>query len=200
MKHLALLAIVALVISSLLYTACQPVRPVAELHTPRHVSGDLVFPGVPEWGGIAISMRLDFTEVNPETHEATGFINWCNFQPQPPAGEAYWKVVDSAVRYAFFGADIPGGDPNVVVVITQIKSKVGWGQGDPGTYGYFWFRDGGPGEAAQWGNLSYSYEPWEEFYPADKPPVDRGYFAKEEMQAAVPVLPLTVESGDLVIE
>lgn len=200
MKRLPILTIVGLVVMSIVFTACQPVRPVAELNHPRHVRGDLVFPGVPEWGGIAISMRIDFTEVNSETHEAAGFINWRNFQPQPPAGEAYWKVVDSEVRYAFFGADIPGGDPNVVVVITQIKSKAGWGQGDPGTYGYFWFREGGPGGVDQWGNRSYTMDPWQEFYPADKPPVDVGYFTMAEMQAAVPVLPLTVESGDLTID
>lgn len=201
MKHLTTLPLVALVIlGSMLCTACQPVRPVAELNTPRHVRGDLVFPGVPEWGGIAISMRIDFTEVNPETHEATGLINWHNFQPQPPAGEAYWKVVDSAVRYAFFGADVANGDPNTVVVITQIKSKEGWGQGIPGEYGYFWFRDGGQAGPDQWGMRYYTLDPWYEFFPADKSPVEAGYFTVAEMQANDPVLPLTVESGDLTID
>lgn len=67
-------------------------------------------------------------------------------------------------------------------------------------YGYFWFRDGGPGGVDQWGNRSYTMDPWQEFDPADKPPVDAGYFTMVEMQAAVPVLPLTVESGDLTID
>jgi hypothetical protein len=185
---------------ALLLSACQPIQPQAGSSTRRHVQGEIFLPGVPQWGGIAVSMRFDFAEVAPATHEATGFINWRNFQPQPPEGESYWKVVDSEVRYAFFGADVENGDPNTVVVITQIKAKDGWGQGEPGEYAYFWFREGGEQAPDQWGMRSYSLDPWYEFYPADKPPVDPGYFTLEEMQAEGPLLPLTVEIGGLTIQ
>lgn len=201
MKRINLLTILAmLALIGLLFGGCQPVRPLAELNSLRHVRGEVVFPAVAAWGGVGINMRIDFTEVNPTTHEATGFIHWRLFQPQPPAGETYWKVIDSEVRYAFFGADVADGDPHVVVVITQIKSRSGSGQGNPGEYAYFWFRDGGQGGVDQWGNRSYSLDPWQEFYPADKPPVATGYFTVKEMQAASPALPLTAESGDLTIQ
>lgn len=179
--------------------ACQPVRPLGETTAPRHVQGEIYLPGVEPWGGVAVSMRFDVSEVNQETHEATGFVNWRVFQPQPPTGEDYWKVVDAAAKYVFFGADEPGGDPNTVVVIPQIESKEGWGQGEPGEYGYFWFRDGGDTAPDQWGMQSYSFDPWLEFFPADKPPVEAGYYTVDEVQAGDPALPLDVEGGGLTI-
>jgi hypothetical protein len=191
---------ILLLLAALVLSACQPIRPQAVSGALRHVQGEIFLPGVPQWGGVSVSMRIDFSEVNPTTHEATGFINWRNFQPQPPSGETYWKVVDSDVRYVFFGVDVANGDPNTVVVITQLKAKEGWGQGEPGEYGYFWFRDGAEDGTDQWGMRYYSFDPWYEFYPADKSPVEAGYFTLAEMQADDPVLPLTVEIGGLTIQ
>jgi uncharacterized protein (TIGR02246 family) len=197
-EHRSLVTSLLLVV--LLLSACQPVQPLpAAQDDLRQVSGAIYLPSVPEWGGVAVSFDMDFQEVNPETHEATDYLNWRNFQPQPPAGEPNWKTVNSDVRYLFFGADEEGGDPNVVVVITQIRSKDGWGQGEPGEYAYFWFRDGGKNAKDQWGMRYFSFDPWYEFYPAGEPPVEAGYFTLEEMQADDPVLPLTVEVGDFAI-
>ena len=200
MKRIHVVVVPLLAVSICLgIAACQPVRPLAETGAPRRVQGEIFMPGVEPWGGAAVSMRFDVSEVNPETHEATGFVNWRVFQPQPPAGEAYWKVVDADARYVFLGADEPNGDPNAVVVIPQIKSKEGWGQGVPGEYSYFWFRDGADTGPDQWGMRYYSLDPWYEFFPADKSPAEAGYFTVPEMQADDPVLPLDVEGGGLKI-
>ena len=193
--------ITLLLLAALILSGCSPIqRPPLSGGNLRQASGELYFPGVPEWGGVAVSMLVDFAEIDPETHKATGSITWHNFQPQPPEGEPYWKAVDSNARYAFFGADVENGDPNTVVVITEINAKEGWGQGEPGEYAYFWFRDGGDQEPDQWGMRTYSFDPWYEFFPADQPPVEQGYFTLEEMQAEDAVLPLTAELGDLRIE
>lgn len=200
MKRVNVLTLLAmLAVAGMVFGGCQPVRPVTELSAQRQVNGEIYLPGVPQWGGVTVALRFAFTEVNPKTHEATGYISWRNYQPQPPKGEAYWKLVDSDVRYVFFGADAPNGDSNTVVVITQIKAKTGWGQGQPGDYAYFWFRDGGKGGADQWGMRYYKLDPWTEFYPAEQSPVTAGYFTMKAMQADSPVLPLNVEAGDLTI-
>ncbi len=194
--------VLLLVFGTLLCTACQPVQamPDAQASTPsRQVQGELYFASVPEWGGVAISMEIDAVETNAETHEAAGTLNWRNFLPAPGEGETYWKVVDSQPRYIFFGADVPGADPNTVVILTQIDNKMGWGQGEPGEYGAFWFRDGGADASDQWGNTIYSFDPWYEFYPADAPPLAEGYFGIERLQEEDPVLPLTAELGNIVI-
>jgi hypothetical protein len=142
---------------------------------------------------------MDVTETDPQTHAAAGTVNWRNFQPNPPAGEGYWKEVESDAKYIFFGSDDDSGDPNTVVLITQIKSKDGWGLGEPGEYAYFWLRDGDDGEPDQWGMRYYSLDPWAEFFPAGEPPVEAGYFTVDEMQADDPVLPLDFEIGDVEI-
>ncbi len=197
-----LTTVLLLAVASLLCTACQPVQAMPDTQTSapsRQVQGELYFPGVPEWGGVAVSMEIDVAETNAETHEATGTINWRNFLPAPGEGETYWKVVDSQPRYIFFGADEPGGDPNTVVILTQIDSKMGWGQGEPGEYGVFWFRDGGADTPDQWGNIVYSFDPWYEFFPADAPPLAEGYFDIDRLQGEDPALPLTAELGDITI-
>ena len=200
MKHASMFFVLLLLaIACAVLVACQPVKPLAETVQPRQLQGEIFLPGVEQWGGVAVSLRFDVREVNPETHEAAGFVDWRNFQPQPPDGEPYWKAVDGDARYIFFGADVPGGDPNTVVVIPQITSKLGWGQGEPGEYGYFWFRDGGETEPDQWGMRYYSMDPWYEFYPAGQPPIEPGYFTAAEMQADDPVLPLDIEGGNLTI-
>jgi hypothetical protein len=119
--------------------------------------------------------------------------------PNAEPGTPTWKGGESEARYIFFGEDMEGGEPDAVALITQIVSKEGWGQGEPGEYAYFWFRDGSGAGPDQWGMRYFSVDPFQEFYPEDSPPFDDGYFAAEEMQADGPVLPLDVELGDIEI-
>jgi hypothetical protein len=193
--------ILLMLLALLVLSACQPLAPVEDVSTVdedlRRVSGEIYMRGVPQWGGVTVSMDFDFAELDPETHEATGYIDWHNVMPNAEEGTPTWKGVESEARYIFFGEDVEGGEPDAVVVITQIASKGGWGQGEPGQYGYFWFSDGGEAGPDQWGMRYYSFDPFQEFYPADSPPVDDGYFTAEDMHADGPVLPLDVELGDI---
>ena len=212
MKRLNRLFTISIFLSAaLLVSACQPtvapepgapvaaeeIEPVENL---RRVSGEIYLPGVPEWGNITISMTFDFTELDPETHEASGYIHWRNFMPAPPEGGTYWKSVDSEVRHVIFGQDV-GEDPETFVVITQIVDHKGWGQGEPGRYAYFWFRDTGQalGEGDQWALQYYSFDPFDEFYPEDTPLIDFDYVPIEELQAVEALLPLDVEIGDVLV-
>lgn len=164
----------------------------------RRVSGEAYLPAVQEWGGVTISMDFDVVEVDPETHEASGYINWHNVMPDPEEGMPTWKGVETEARYIFFGEDV-GDTVDAVVVITQITAKEGWGQGEPGEYAYFWLRDGGDTAPDQWGNRSFSFDPFLEFFPEDSPPVEEGYFTLEDLHTEDPVLPINVELGDIEI-
>lgn len=168
--------------------------------THHAVKGEIHFM-VPAWGNIAMSLNFDLYEANPTTHQAAGTFNWRIFSPTPQEGGTGWKGVDSQVRYAIFGKDIKDADPNSVVVITQITSHSGWGQGEPGSYAYFWLKDSGlpDGQGDQWGMLSYKVDPWTEFFPENDPPAVDHYITLEEMQQRDPALPINVEMGDIVI-
>ena len=165
----------------------------------RSIQGKALLPSVETWGGVAVSMDLDVKETDSGAHTATGPVHWRVFQPNPPAGEAFWKDVDANAQYVFFGSDEEGGDPNTAVVIAEITNKDGWGQGVPGEYGYFWFRDNGAEQPDQWGMRYYTLDPWYEFFPVGEPPVEGGYFTVEEMQADDSVLPLDFENGYVTI-
>jgi len=201
MRRLAWMALLAICLLAL--SACQPMLLEEEGAAPdenlRRVSGEIYLPGVPQWGGVTISMDFDFAELDPETHEAAGYINWHNVMPNAEEGMPTWKGVESEVKYVLFGEDFEAGEPNAVVVITQIVSKEGWGQGEPGQYAYFWMRDGAEAGPDQWGMRYYSFDPFQEFYPEESPPLAEGYFTVEAMQADDPVLPLDVELGDIAL-
>lgn len=160
--------------------------------------GDIHFL-VPAWGNIAISIHFDVHEIDPQTHAANGPVNWTIYSPTPQEGGTGWRGVDSQVKYALFGAEIPGADPDTVVLITQITAQRGWGQGEPGEYAYFWFKDSGQPTGDQWGNVSYKVDPWTEFYPADDPPSVADYITVEQLKQNDPTLPITVEMGDVQI-
>ena len=69
-----------MVLALLVLSACQPLVLEEAASTRdenlRRVSGEAYLPAVPEWGGVVISMDVDVAEVDPETHEASGYINW----------------------------------------------------------------------------------------------------------------------------
>lgn len=187
-----------LLLVALILSACQPIRP---LPTPHTAKGDIQFM-VPTWGDIAISISFAVREVDPTTHTAVGPLNWRIFSPTPQEGGAGWRGIDSQVKYAIFGKDIPGADPNTVVIITQITAQRGWGQGEPGSYAYFWLKDSGQpaGQGDQWGMVYYKVDPWTEFFPENDPPALDHYITVEEMQQQDAALPITVEMGDVVIQ
>ncbi len=190
-----------LVILVLPLSACQPLLPAEEAAPDadlRRVQGEIFLPSVPEWGGVTISMDFDFSEVDPDSHKASGYINWHNVMPGQDEGMPTWKGVESEARYVFFGEDA-GDTVDAVVVIAQITAKDGWGQGEPGEYAYFWMRDGGDTGPDQWGMRYFSFDPFYEFYPEDSPPVEAGYFTLEDVRAEDPVLPLDVELGEIEI-
>lgn len=202
-RDLVLVALLAIVLLTM--SACQPIAPTdepgQEAMAPdteqRRVKGEIYLPGEPSWGGVAINTAFDFTEVDPETHEADGYVNWHVLLPDDDPDTPSWKGVEAAARYVFFGADVEDGDPAAAVVIAQILSKDGFGQGVPGEYSYFWLRDGGEAGQDQFGMRYYSLDPWYEFYPEDEPPVEAGYFSVAEMQLDDAALPLDVELGDI---
>jgi hypothetical protein len=200
MKRMQIFGILALVAAAgMLLAGCQPVRPLDAATVQRSIHGKALLPGVEAWDGVAVSMDLDVKEVDSQAHTATGPVHWRVFQPNPPEGDVYWKDVDANAKYVFFGSDEEGGDPNTAVVIAEITNKDGWGQGVPGEYGYFWFRDNGTEQPDQWGMRYYTLDPWYEFFPVGKPPVEGGYFTVAEMQGDDPVLPLDFENGDVTI-
>ena len=162
------------------------------------LQGDIHFM-VPAWGNIAISIHLDVSQVDPTTHAASGPVNWTIYSPTPQEGGTGWRGIDSQAKYALFGAEIPGADPDTVVLIMQITAQRGWGQGKPGEYAYFWFKDSGQPTGDQWGNISYKVDPWIEFYPADDPPSVADYITVEQLKQNDPALPITVEMGDVQI-
>jgi len=197
------ISVIGLMLMALLVlSACQPLLVDEEAMAganARRVHGEIYLPGVPEWGGVVVSMNFDFSEVDPETHEAAGYLNWRNVMPNAEEGMPTWKGVESEVQYALFGEDFDVGEPDGVVVIAQIVSKEGWGQGEPGQYAYFWMHDGALIGPDQWGMKYYSFDPFQEFYPEDSPPIESGYFTLEEMRAESPELPLDIELGDIEI-
>jgi len=162
------------------------------------VNGDIHFM-VPAWGNLAISFHADVQEINPTTHEAQGAVNWVIYSPTPQDGGSGWRVLESQAKYAIFGAEIPGADPDTVVLITQITAHNGWGQGKPGEYAYFWLKDGGKTAADQWGDVSYKLDPWTEYFPANEPPSVANYITVEQLKKNSPVMPITVELGDVQI-
>ena len=194
---------ICVVLASLLLSGCQPLvlqdssDLEAEMPALRTVQGEIYLPSVPEWGGTTVTMDFDFAELDPDVHTAAGYINWRNVIPGLAAGEPHWKAVESEVKYVFFGEDVPGQDPHCFAVLTQITDKQGWGEGQPGDYAYFWFRDGVDGMADQWGMKYYSFDPFAEFYPAAEAPVGEGYLGVTEALESDPVLPLDVETGGL---
>ena len=155
---------VLMLLALLVLSACQPLVATEEVSMTdanlRRVSGEVFMPGVPEWGGVVVSMDFDFAELDPETHEATGYLNWHNVMPNAEEGMPTWKGVESEVQYALFGEDFDVGEPDGVVVIAQIVSKEGWGQGEPGQYAYFWMHDGAASGPDQWGMKYYSFDPF----------------------------------------
>lgn len=186
------------VLLSLVLSACQPIQPITGA-PQRTVKGDLYFM-VPEWGDIAISIHVDVHEVNPTTHAARGPVNWSIYSFTPQDG-GNWRVLESQAKYAIFGAEIPGAETDTVVLITQITAKRGWGQGEPGEYAYFWFKDSGQpeGKGDQWGDVVYKLDPWTEFFPENDPPSVANYITVEQMKQSSSNLPITIEMGDVQI-
>lgn len=162
------------------------------------VKGDFHFMA-PAWGNLAISFHIDVHEINPQTHEASGPVNWTIYSPTPQEGGSGWRTLESQAKYAIFGAEIPGADPDTVVLITQITAQNGWGQGKPGEYAYFWLKDGGKSTGDQWGNVSYKLAPWTEYFPANDPPLVANYITVEQLKKSSSNLPLNVELGDVQI-
>lgn len=193
-RWLTLLLLVALILS-----ACQPIQPTATAESPT-AKGDIHFT-VPAWGELAISIHFDVHQIDLATHSASGPVNWVIYSPTLQEGGTGWRSIDSQAKYVLLGADIPGADPDTVVVISQITVRRGWGQGEAGEYAYFWFKDSGQadGKGDQWGNISYKVDPWTEFYPADDPPSVADYITVEQLKQNDPTLPITVEMGDVQI-
>lgn len=163
------------------------------------VKGDIHFM-VPEWGNLAISFHVDVHEINSATHEASGPVNWSIYSFTPQEG-GNWRILETQAKYALFGAEIPGADSDTVVLITQITSHNGWGQGEPGEYAYFWLKDSGQpdGKGDQWGDISYKLDPWTEYFPANDPPSVTNYITVEQLKQSSSNLPLHVEMGDVQI-
>lgn len=187
------------VLLSLVFSACQPIQPATSAPL-RAVKGD-IYAMVPEWGNIAISLHVDVRQINPATHAASGSVNWSIYSFTPQEG-GNWRVLASQAKYAIFGAEIPGADPDTVVLITQLTAHSGWGQGVPGEYAYFWLKDSGQadGKGDQWGDVVYKLDPWTEYFPENDPPSLTNYITVEQMQqSSAGVLPLTIEMGNVQI-
>lgn len=195
--------LLSLLLMVALLGACQPiVAPDAGMDMPagRSARGELLLADVPDWGGIGIYLDVDVQEVDAETHQATGHVNWRNFMPGMEEGVPDWKLVNAEARYALFGEDFANGDPGTVIIISQIVEKQGFGQGEPGQYAYFWFRAGGAGEEpAAWAMKYYSFDPFQEFFPDDAPPAVE-FIPLDALASEDPALPIVADVGGLQIQ
>jgi len=152
------------------------------------VTGGIQF-FAPQWGNLTIWQQYSVHQTDPDTHAATGHVNWKIYSPIEG-----WRSIDALATCLAITEELDGS--KTAVVVSRIVSKRGWGAGDPGEYARFWVRDGGtPGSAGdQWSNQSYDPfpEPWYEFWPADGPAPDCESFVPDAP-------PFDLTAGNLVI-
>lgn len=152
---------------------------------PRRITGDIGFTAPPEWGiDLLLWIHFSVYEINPVTHRGWGQCSWMIWNE-----ELGWRYLDSRLSCVMFGEH--EGKP-AAAFVSQIVRRMGWGEGEPGEYAYFWVRDGGtPGsEGDQFGINYYSLDPFIEFWPEDEPPPCE-YLTPDER--------IDVEGGDLAI-
>ena len=139
------------------------------------------------WGDLRIWQQYSVHQVDPDTHAATGHVNWKIYSPTDG-----WRSIDARATCLAVTAELDGS--KTAVVVARIVSKRGWGDGEPGEYARFWVRDGGtPGaKGDQWNNQSASLDPWYEFWPANAEP-DCESFTPDQ------TTPFDVTAGNLVI-
>jgi hypothetical protein len=150
----------------------------------RNLKGEFQFPSPAAWPvDLWITFEVDIHQLDPETHEADGVVNWGVYYFEHDE----WKRIKSDVEYVFFDE---GG--KAAVFVTQITEKTGPGEGEPGEHACYWVRDGELGD--QFGIHYYSdFHPevgFKEFWPEDELP---------ELAYTEPQLPIDVELGDLVV-
>lgn len=150
----------------------------------RGVHGHFFFDSPPEWGGeYDVLINLDVREMNARTHRAVGPVTWAVLNVEN--GE--WGEVTANAHCVLFGEDV-GKDPDTLIIVSRISQSTGWSVAEPGQYAYWWLKDGGIGNDTL-AIRYYSFEPFQEFFPAGKPPACE-YFTNLE---------IAIGSGDLAI-
>ena len=162
--------------------------PPAQARSQRTITGNVEFP-ISAWEpGLRIWFHFDVQEVRPADHQATGYVSWTIYSPS-----LGWRYVSGTPTCAAFDKD--RGDQSTAVIVVELRSKRGWGAGQPGEFARFWVRDGGqPGhQGDQWGLQSYDEANFIEFWPATEEPncTSKFYFDWPT--------PVDIEGGNLTI-
>jgi len=149
----------------------------------RSIKVNSYFIAPPDWGGeYHVWMQGRIINMNQTSHKAIGNFNWQIYNP-----ELGWRALNSELVCVVYSPDGASA-----AFISRITNVIGWGQGVPGEYAYYWVKDGklpgGGGDA--FAINYYSYDPFIEFWPIGPPP-DCNYFDPGEY--AIPT-----ESGEII--
>lgn len=137
----------------------------AAADSSRGVNGHYYFAAPPEWGAnLDVLVDIDVREVNARTHKASGALRWAVLEVA--SGE--WAEVAASAHCVLFGEDVDE-DADTLIIVSRIKQSSGWSLAEPGQYAYWWLKDGGIG-ADKMAIRYYSFDPFQEFFPAGNPP------------------------------
>jgi hypothetical protein len=133
-----------------------------------------------------IFIDFDVRQVNPDTYEAVGPVQWKIWH-----AAWGWREVDAQATCV--NIDREAGE---AILVSRIVRKSGWGVGEPGEYAYWWLRDSEAGDqhSINYYRLDDPTTPeneWYEFFPRGRPP------ACEPFDRFEP--PVDIDLGDLAI-